>query len=132
MTTSEIGTDRALVIELFRRFGAGDIDGALELLGADFVSHNPRVPHDPETRTGKAAFADFFATPAGRKLAAAKTVVHRIIAEGGLVAIHSQLVLAGGDMAVVDILRVENGAVVEHWDVVQPVPEPLPHPHGMF
>jgi predicted SnoaL-like aldol condensation-catalyzing enzyme len=35
-------------------------------------------------------------------------------------------------MAVVDIWRLEDGLIVEHWDVVQPVPEPATVPHGML
>jgi predicted SnoaL-like aldol condensation-catalyzing enzyme len=33
---------------------------------------------------------------------------------------------------VVDIWRLAEGLVVEHWDVVQPVPEPSAVPNGMF
>lgn len=36
------------------------------------------------------------------------------------------------DVAVVDIWRLENGQIIEHWDVVQPVPEPDQIPNGMF
>lgn len=34
--------------------------------------------------------------------------------------------------AVVDIWRLEHGQIVEHWDVVQPVPEAARIPNGMF
>ncbi|MDX3006935.1 hypothetical protein PWY87_35065 [Kribbella solani] len=32
----------------------------------------------------------------------------------------------------VDIWRLEDGMIVEHWDVVQPVPDPGEIPNGMF
>ncbi|WP_214322702.1 nuclear transport factor 2 family protein [Nonomuraea sediminis] len=35
-------------------------------------------------------------------------------------------------IAVVDIWRLSDGQIVEHWDVVQPVPEAAQIPHGMF
>jgi predicted SnoaL-like aldol condensation-catalyzing enzyme len=58
----------------------------------------------------------------------------RIVAEGNYVVLHSHLILKPGDrgMAVVDIFRLENGKIVEHWDVVQEVPEMSANNNTMF
>ena len=58
----------------------------------------------------------------------------RIIAEGDYVAVHSHLKPKPGSRgeAVVDIFRVEDGKLVEHWDVVQPVPERAANKNTMF
>jgi len=124
---------RRLVAEMFSRFTAGDVDGGLALLGDDFVAHNPRVAHDPAHTTGKEAFADFFRGPEGQRLLAATTDVARTLADSDLVALHNRIVAGpGAEVATVDIFRVRDDLVVEHWDVVQPVPTSLPQPHGMF
>lgn len=34
--------------------------------------------------------------------------------------------------AIVDIYKLENGKIVEHWDVIQDVPEKVANPNGMF
>jgi predicted SnoaL-like aldol condensation-catalyzing enzyme len=132
MTSSTAVTNRELVLQLFARFDAGDLDGALALLHPDFVSHNPRVPRDPETTTGLQAFADFFRGPAGKALLEAGTDVRRVIADDSLVAVHNRIALPSGDVAAVDIMRIQDGLVIEHWDVVQPVPEEPANPHGML
>jgi predicted SnoaL-like aldol condensation-catalyzing enzyme len=132
MTRTAVDANRTLVLDLFARFGAGDIDAALKLLHPAFVSHNPRVPHDPATTTGRQAFADFFRSPAGEALLKAGSDIRRIITDDTLVAVHNRIGMARGDIAAVDIFRVEDGLIAEHWDVVQPVPEQPTNPHGMF
>jgi predicted SnoaL-like aldol condensation-catalyzing enzyme len=132
MTTSAADLNRKLVEELFARLDTADLDGALALLHPDFVSHNPRVPHDPAAATGLQAFADFFRGSAGKALLHAGTDVRRVIADDSLVAVHNRIALPTGDVAAVDILRVQDGLVAEHWDVVQPVPDEPANPHGMF
>jgi predicted SnoaL-like aldol condensation-catalyzing enzyme len=58
----------------------------------------------------------------------------RIIAEGDLVMTHTHIIREPGDrgLAVMDIFRFENGKVVEHWDVVQEIPETSANNNTMF
>ena len=52
--------------------------------------------------------------------------IKHALADGDLVAlhVHNQRSPELRGNAVVDLFRIENGKVVEHWDVVQAIPEP--------
>ena len=124
--------NRLLVLEAVSRFGKGDIPGFTEMLGEDFISHNPLVAHDPATRSGRQAFADFLKGPGSAHLRDATVEAKHLLADDDLVAVHTHVATPQGDLATVDLFRLDGGMIVEHWDVVQPVPEQVLHPHGMF
>jgi predicted SnoaL-like aldol condensation-catalyzing enzyme len=131
--TTTIHPHLALVTALFARFDRQDVDGIGELLHEDFISHNPRVPHDPSAASGREAFLTFLRSPDGERLLSANIDIRRMAVEGDHVWVHNHLTHPGTPgVAAVDIVRIEDGLAVEHWDVVQPVPAELPHPHGMF
>lgn len=89
--------------------------------------------HNPTAKSGREAFVAF-----AKGFAAQFPNLHfdfkRFIAEGDLVVVHSHLTLNEGDRgsAVVDIFRLENGKVTEHWDVIQPIPEVSANDNTMF
>ncbi len=91
------------------------------------------IQHNPMAATGRAAaiafLEPFFANNPGVSYS-----IKRIIADGNLVAVHARGKFTATDrgIAVVDILRVEGCKVMEHWDVVQPVPETAANTNGMF
>jgi predicted SnoaL-like aldol condensation-catalyzing enzyme len=60
--------------------------------------------------------------------------IHRSFADGDHVIIHVHVSRWPGDpgFAVVDIFRMEDGMIAEHWDVLQEVPTDPVNPNGMF
>lgn len=102
-------------------------DYADRYIGSQYIQHNPHVPD------GKAPFVEYF-TGYFKKNPDAKSVIKRAVAEGDLVFLHVHSTQNSQDrgVAVVDIFRVENGKIVEHWDVQQDVPEPSANNNTMF
>jgi predicted SnoaL-like aldol condensation-catalyzing enzyme len=89
--------------------------------------------HNPLAKSGAKAAIDFLG-PYLKGCAQCKTEIKRVIADGDLVAIHNNPTSGPNDRgrAVVDIFRIENGKVVEHWDVVQDVPAQSANENTMF
>ncbi|MCF7530057.1 nuclear transport factor 2 family protein [Neisseria lisongii] len=97
-------------------------------VGAEYLQHNPTVAD------GGQAFIDAFA-PFLKSHPQSKATIKRVAADGDLVwlHVHSQLDDKDRGEAVVDIFRLdENGKIVEHWDVIQAVPEKTESGRGMF
>lgn len=91
------------------------------------------IQHNPMAATGRDA-AIAFLEPFMAGNPNINYSIKRIIADGNLVAVHAHGRFSPDDrgIAVVDILRVEGCKVMEHWDVVQPVPEKSANDNGMF
>lgn len=105
-----------------------DADAAARYVAVDYIQHNPRVP------TGLAPLQGFV-RELQRSAPQARSTVKRVIAQGDLVVLHSHAQRGGPDdrgVALVDIFRVHQGKIVEHWDVMQPVPETAANQNGMF
>jgi len=97
-----------------------DPEGAMKkYVGADYRQHNPFVAD------GKDAFIAFF-KDLFQRLPKARMEIKRVIAEGDLVAVHVHHLdpTGGKGRASMDWFRLDaNGKIVEHWDVMQWVPE---------
>lgn len=92
-----------------------------------YIQHNPYAASGAEAAIG-------FLGPYMEANPEASTEIKRVIAEGDLVAIHNNPKMNPNELgqAVVDIFRLENGKVVEHWDVVQAVSESSANENTMF
>ena len=93
----------------------------------DYIQHKPTLP---DGREAVVVFLEGLLERFPERI----FTVHRVIASDDLVAVHyhSQANPDDPGFAVVDIFRVENCRMVEHWDVVQPVPEQSENDNTMF
>jgi predicted SnoaL-like aldol condensation-catalyzing enzyme len=91
------------------------------------------IQHNPLAESGRDAAIGFL-EPFFAQHPDINYSIKRIIADGNLVAVHSHGTFSPGErgIAVVDILRVAGCKVMEHWDVVQSVPEKSANSNGMF
>jgi predicted SnoaL-like aldol condensation-catalyzing enzyme len=127
--TAQAASSKQVVLEFYdRAFVQRKPDeAARDLMGATYTQHNPDVPDGKDAFVGAIGgmlqqFPDF------------SSEIKRVIADEDLVAIHHHVKMTKEDRgsSVVDIFRIEGGKVVEHWDVVQPVPEKPANDNTMF
>ncbi len=78
------------------------------------------IQHDPFVGNGKQALKDMLAASI-LGLPKSKFEYARIAADGDLVFLHFEVPFNGKQYAWVDIFRLENGKLVEHWDVMQEI-----------
>ncbi|MCB0127923.1 MAG: ester cyclase [Caldilineaceae bacterium] len=102
-------------------------DAVAKYVGAQYIQH------DPQSADGTEAFIQMASGFAGQ-FPQMKIAIKRVIAEGDLVAAHVQIMLAPEipNMAGVEIYRLADGKIVEHWNVLQPVPEQAANNNTMF
>jgi len=102
-------------------------EAASKYFGPRYTQHNPNAPDGPE---GFKTFLQFLK----EKFPSSRSEIKRVFADGDYVILHVHAVREPGTRgnAIVDIFKLENGKIVEHWDVVQPIPEKAANTNGMF
>ena len=120
--------NKKAVVEFYdKAINQKDFGAASAYLGPRYTQHNPNAADGPE---GLKAFLQFLK----EKFPASRSEIKRVLADGDYVVLHVHAVREPGarGTAIVDIFKLENGKIVEHWDVVQPIPEKAANSNGMF
>ncbi|ELY3985182.1 nuclear transport factor 2 family protein [Cronobacter muytjensii] len=119
--------NRQLVLDFYDRFFNRHETAAADVVVDDYRQHNPEVPD------GKAPFVNYF-SGYFRDNPQSRAKVIRSAADGDLVwlQVHSTNGSHDRGQAVLDIFRVKNGKIVEHWDIIQAVPEKAANDNTMF
>ena len=104
-----------------------DADSALKYIGNRYVQHNPTAADGPE---GFRRFVAYLK----EKSPESRGYIKQSFVDGDTVILHVNAIREPGTRgaAIVDIFKLEQGNIVEHWDVIQPVPETAANSNGMF
>jgi predicted SnoaL-like aldol condensation-catalyzing enzyme len=126
--TDQERANRDVVLDFYEAgVNRRDFAAAFRHLGERYIQHNPNVA---DGRDGFREFFDLF----GKNYPNFRVEIKRVFIEGDMVAVHGRSFdgpTPNGE-AGVGIFRLEAGKIVEHWDVIQPIPDSMPHSNSMF
>jgi predicted SnoaL-like aldol condensation-catalyzing enzyme len=110
-----------------------DVLMALNSGRVDDYIHPDYIQHSMLAEPGAQALKDWLDARAKDSPDAVQTI-HRAFVDGDHVIVHVHVVRWPGDtgLAAIDIFRMEDGMIAEHWDVVQEIPAEPINPNGMF
>lgn len=120
--------NKAAVLAFYEKgLNQKDADAALKYVGDRYVQHNPNAADGPE---GFRKFIAFLRD----KFPQSHSEIKRVFTDGDYVILHVHAVRQPGERgsAIIDIFRLEQGKIVEHWDAVQAIPEQSANANGMF
>jgi predicted SnoaL-like aldol condensation-catalyzing enzyme len=123
--TDILETSKALMQAFYQKaLNERDADAADTFLGDCYVQHNPLVEDGP---AGLRRYLGWIAA----NFPDARSEVKRVFADEDIVILHVHRVRTPGTHGDA-IFQAEDGRIVEHWDVIQPVPETAANNNGMF
>jgi predicted SnoaL-like aldol condensation-catalyzing enzyme len=130
MTTENVLDDNKRLVTEFYELAINQrkpADAARKYIELPYRQHNPEVVDGPE------GFVQLIGKMQAQhpKL---KVKISKVLADGDMVVLHVHLTREPNDpgLAIAELFRLKNGKIIEHWDVVQPVPEKSANSNSMF
>lgn len=101
---------------------------------AEYISSEQYDQHNPQIKDGLNGIVEAVEYLTSQNNMFKYTKIHKVLGEGNFVLTVSEGEWNGGKKhAFYDLFRMKEGKIVEHWDVIQPVPtEGLANDNGMF
>ncbi len=126
--SKRLAHNKQLVLDFYKKLiGEKDFEAARAYMGDDYRQH---APYAADGHAGVAEWVRNFK----ESFPEHHYEVKRIIAEGDLVVLHlhGKSGMHPFGESVVDIFRIQDGKGVEHWDVIQTIPESADNANTMF
>jgi predicted SnoaL-like aldol condensation-catalyzing enzyme len=121
--------NKALAVALVRDVLMGEDPSRI----TDYISSESYAQHNPFIADGLEGIVAAVEALTAQDNMFVYTDIHAVLGEGNFVLTVSEGQWNGGTHAFYDLFRMEDGMIVEHWDVIQPVPtEGLANTNGMF
>ncbi len=99
----------------------------------EYISAESYAQHNPYIKDGLSGIVEAVEALTAQGNMFQYTEIHAVLGEGNFVLTVSEGQWNGTTNAFYDLFRMEDGMIVEHWDVIQPVPtEGLANTNGMF
>ncbi|WLR47318.1 nuclear transport factor 2 family protein [Halobacillus litoralis] len=121
-------SNKERAVSFLEQVAGGEVREAYQrYVRSDFSHHNPYFQGDKDSLMS--AMEEDAANNPHKTLE-----VHRAIEEKDMVVVHSHIKQHQEDpgVAVVHIIRFEEGEIVELWDIGQPIPKDSPNENGAF
>ncbi|MCG7587633.1 nuclear transport factor 2 family protein [Photobacterium sp. OFAV2-7] len=99
---------------------------------SEYISAEQYDQHNPMVKDGLDGLNEALAYLASQNNMFDYHKVHRIFGEGNFVLTQSEGRWNGKPQAFYDLFRIKEGKIVEHWDIIQEIPEKMAHENGMF
>lgn len=119
--------NKQIVATAYQRiFGDLDVSAVDEFMSKNFIQHNPTIADGPDGVKQLVQMLSSQRTPKQ------KIEFKHVVAEGDIVILHSRYEMSGKEWRFIDIYRVENNKLAEHWDAMMHMPDARANNNPMF